>query len=88
MKTTQLIYGDKNGLRDVEKKDRRRSTASFNSDFGKALKDRRRALGLKQTELALKIGIHPITLSRIETGSVRVSSKMQNHINHILDELV
>jgi DNA-binding transcriptional regulator YiaG len=38
------------------------------------LKRHRKMLGLKQTELAEKLGVHAITLSRWERGFVKVPS--------------
>lgn len=40
----------------------------FRRLLGKRIKDRREELGFKQMEFALKHGIHPSMLSRIETG--------------------
>jgi transcriptional regulator with XRE-family HTH domain len=39
---------------------------------GREVKRLRRALGLKQTELADKLGVHPITVSRWERDIVRM----------------
>ncbi len=36
------------------------------------LKRARKRLGLKQTEFALQLGVHPMTLSRWERGAVQI----------------
>lgn len=51
------------------RKGRTRETSALWASFGQWIKRKREEAGLKQTELAQTIGLHPVQLSRIENGA-------------------
>ncbi|MFQ3633017.1 helix-turn-helix domain-containing protein [Roseiflexus sp.] len=53
--------------------------------FVRALKERRRALDLTQAELARRAGCALITLKRVESGSLRPSRELAEHLLRALD---
>jgi DNA-binding transcriptional regulator YiaG len=50
------------------------------------LKRHRKKLGLKQTELAEKLGVHAITLSRWERGYIKVPSPAATAVKLLVAE--
>jgi len=51
------------------RKGQTRETSALWQSFGKWIKQNRERTGVKQTELAEMVGIHPVQLSRIENGA-------------------
>lgn len=88
MRTTLLFIGDEKGLRDFRATpDRRISTAKPEAYYGREVKLRRVALEVTQTELANLIGVHQVTLSRIETAAIALTSTMHARIEAVLQAL-
>ncbi|MBF0186702.1 MAG: helix-turn-helix transcriptional regulator [Magnetococcales bacterium] len=56
------------------------------NQFGRFLKKNRKQLKLKQKELALKLGISVVSLSRLENGSLTPSFKTLMRIGKVLDK--
>lgn len=80
MKTITLFIGDENGLRSgVDDSDGRRArhASALDPEFGHQIRLRREALDLTQTEFGEYIGVHQVTLSRIETATVPLTKKMR-----------
>lgn len=51
-----------------------------------AIKAYRRALGMNQTQMGLKLGIHNVTLCQIERGSKKASPAVLQRFQRILEE--
>ena len=51
-----------------------------NPSFGEIVRDRRKELGLTQTELAGRAGCAPVTLRKIEYDALRPSIQMAEHL--------
>lgn len=56
----------------------------FNVQVAKIIKDQRVKKGIKQTDLALKIGINQSTISKIEAGKLTVSAYHWGRICKVL----
>lgn len=85
-----LIVADENGLRNpesVKEADKRLSSARPDKAFGLQIKRRRMTVDLSQEELAKLIGIHSVTLSRLETGSAPLTDKMRRRIETVFEAL-
>lgn len=93
MRTTPLFRGDEDGLWDyaeigevsgrVVKKQRVKQDPAF----GRKIKRRRLALGIKQDEFAAMCGIHQVTMSRYETATTGVPDERRAHIEKVLNDL-
>ncbi len=54
------------------------------AEIGQAIKMARIALGISQYQFASKVGIHPISLSRIESGKAEPSKRVSKSIRDVL----
>ncbi len=52
--------------------------------LGNAIREQRDMLGLSQKDLAARSGVHPVTLSRVESGSLNVSLETIHRISAAL----
>ncbi|CAN7224786.1 helix-turn-helix domain-containing protein [Pararhizobium sp. LjRoot238] len=52
--------------------------------FGKAVKEKRNAIGISQEELAMRIGADQAYISRIEAGQMNVTIETAEQIANVL----
>lgn len=53
--------------------------------IGRAIRERRQALGLSLGELAERLGVAISTMSKVETGKIGLSFERMENIGHALD---
>ena len=89
MKSITLIVGDENGLRGQDQLDGRKMRKASAPDpiFGSQVRSRRKALKITQEDFGQLVGVHPVTLSRIETGTAPVTERMRIRLDHFLTVL-
>lgn len=82
MQSTTLIIGDEFGLRGGEtlKVDRRKTDSVRDPQFGHWVKVERVRFGFTQVEFADAVGIHQVTLSRIETAINPITADLKKRI--------
>lgn len=52
--------------------------------FGKAVKEKRNAIGISQEELAMRIGADQAYISRIEAGQINVTIETAEQIANVM----
>lgn len=90
MKTVPLFIGDEKGLRswvpDLKRKPNRPKPV-FDPEFGRRVKLARVMADLSQVEFSKMLGIHQVTLSRIETATGPLSQANRDLIEMAIEIL-
>jgi DNA-binding XRE family transcriptional regulator len=94
VKTTPLFRGDEDGLFDyvepgasVPRVMQRTNKAKFDPAFGRKIKSARMKFGVKQDEFAKLVGVHQVTMSRYETGTIGIPDLRRARIEEVLRDL-